>query len=260
MKTLILSLVLGLFATAEPAWLKEINIPEKGSLRKIPPTKLEYVISFNGKGKAGTFSILFGEKAPRYPDHFLVRAQGGSSGWAKSLFPYQFHYLSFLNPKTLRPNKFLGTEKEGSKVTTLNYRFHSKGVSGTKKETENDETQTESSNFSYASSLGLFSGLLQIRSLPLKDNDELVMALHPVTIPYLTKIKIIGREVHLGRECIKLSIGAEKIEADMSLKQEDDPKTASIWLSDDDWRIPIEMRGEMPIGPVRVFLTKHENL
>jgi hypothetical protein len=46
----------------------------------------------------------------------------------------------------------------------------------------------------------------------------------------------------------------------MSLKQEDDPKTASIWLSDDDWRIPIEMRGEMPIGPVRVFLTKHENL
>ena len=81
MKTLILSLVLGLFATAEPAWLKEINIPEKGSLRKIPPTKLEYVISFNGKGKAGTFSILFGEKAPRYPDHSwsVLRAevQGG---------------------------------------------------------------------------------------------------------------------------------------------------------------------------------------
>ncbi|MDG2399099.1 MAG: DUF3108 domain-containing protein [Akkermansiaceae bacterium] len=260
MKTLILSLVLGLSATAEPAWLDAINIPKKAPLRQISPTKLEYVISFNGKGKAGTFSILFGEKAPRYPKHFLVRAHGGSTGWAQTLFPYQFHYLSFLNPKTLRPTKFVGTEREGSKVTALHYRFDSKGVSGTKKKTENDETQTEASNFSYPYSLGLFSGLLQIRSLPLKDNDELVMALHPVTTPYLTKITVLGREVHLGRKCIKLSIGAEKIEVDMSLKHEDDPKTASIWLSDDDWRIPIEMRGEMPIGPVRVFLTKHENL
>jgi len=260
MKTLILSFVLGLSATAEPAWLDDINIPKKGPLRQISPTKLEYVISFNGKGKAGTFRILFGEKAPRYPDHFLVRAHGGSSGWAKTLFPYQFHYLSFLNPKTLRPTKFVGTEREGSKVTALDYRFDSKGVSGTKKTTEDDETQTESSKFSFPYSLGLFSGLLQIRSLPLNDNDEVVMALHPVTSAYLTKIKIVGREVHLGRECIKLSIGAEKIEADMSLQHEDDPKTASIWLSDDDWRIPIEMRGEMPICPVRVFLTKHENL
>lgn len=260
MKTLILSLVLGLSATAETAWLDEINISKKGPLRQISPTKLEYVISFNGKGKAGTLKILFGEKAPSYPDHFVVRAHGGSSGWAKTLFPYQFHYLSLLNPKTLRPTKFVGTEKEGSKVTTLSYRFDSKGVSGTKKITEDAETQTESSNFSYPHSLGLFSGLLQIRSLPLKDNDEVVMALHPVTSPYLAKIKILGREIHLGRECIRLSIEAEKIEADMSLKHEDDPKTASIWLSDDDWRIPIEMRGEMPIGPVRVFLTKHENL
>ena len=154
----------------------------------------------------------------------------------------------------------MGTEREGSKVTALDYRFDSKGVSGTKKTTEDDETQTESSKFSFPYSLGLFSGLLQIRSLPLNDNDEVVMALHPVTSAYLTKIKIVGREVHLGRECIKLSIGAEKIEADMSLQHEDDPKTASIWLYDDDWRIPIEMRGEMPIGPVRVFLTKHENL
>ena len=95
MKTLILSFVLGLSATAEPAWFDEINIPQKGPLKQISPTKLEYVISFNGKGKAGTFSILFGEDAPRYPDHFLVRAHGGSLGWAKTLFPINFTISAF---------------------------------------------------------------------------------------------------------------------------------------------------------------------
>ena len=211
MKTLILSLLLGLWSTAEPAWFNDLNTPKEGPLKQIPPTKLTYSISFNGKAKAGSFNILFGEKAPRYPKHFLVRAHGGSTGWAKTLFPYQFHYLSFLNPKTLRPDRFVGTEREGLKVTALDYRFDLKGVTGTKKKTENDETETETSNFPYPNPLGLFSGLLQIRSLPLKDDDELVMALHPVTTPYLAKIKVLGRETHLGRKCIKISIGASGI-------------------------------------------------
>ena len=72
--------------------------------------------------------------------------------------------------------------------------------------------------------------------------------------------KVTYQEAGVDTRAAAALVNEIKADVSRTQKQEDDPKTASIWLSDDDWRIPIEMRGEMPIGPVRVFLTKHENL
>lgn len=260
MKTLILSLVLGFSASAAPAWLEDVNIPQKTPLREISPTNLTYSMTWNGRVKAGSFNILFGEKDPRYPRHFLVRAYGGSTGWAHALYPFKFNYTSFLNPKTLRPIMFVGTEKERSKLDTLSYRFNSKGVTGTQKKVRDGKNKTEESSFPYPYSLGLFSGLLQIRSMPLKNGEEVVMPFHPVATPYLARTKVLGREVHLGRKCIKLSVGLQKIDDDMSLKHYKKLKTATVWLSDDEWRVPVEINAKVFVGHVRVLLTKHENL
>jgi hypothetical protein len=260
MKTLILSIALALSAAAEPAWLEDVNIPQKSALREISPTNLAYSMTWDGRVKAGSFNILFGEKDPRYPKHFLVRAYGGSTGWAHALFPYKFNYTSFLNPKTLRPIMFVGTEKERTKLDTLSYRFNSKGVTGTQKKTRDGKVESDESSFPYPYSLDLFSGLLQIRSMPLKNGDEVVMPFHPVATPYLARIQVLGRETHMGRRCIKLNVGLQKIDDDMSLKQYKKLKTATVWLSDDEWRVPVEINAKVFVGHVRVFLTKHENL
>ncbi len=260
MKTILLSLALLLPSSAAPEWLKEVNIPKKGALLPISPTKLTYSMTWNGRLKAGSFEILFGEKDPRYPKHFLVRSFGGSTGWAHALFPYQFHYTSFLNPKTLRPIMFVGNEKNKKGLDALSFRFTSKGVTGTEKDTRKGVTKTKTKSFAYPNSLDLFSGLLQIRSMPLQSGDTVVMPFHPVATPYLSKIKVIGREKHMGRDCIKLNIGLEKIDDDLSLKQYKKLKTATVWISDDKWRVPVEIRAKVFVGDVRVFLTKHENL
>lgn len=260
MKTLLLSLIFLLPLSAAPAWMNEVNVPKKGALLPISPTKLTYSMTWNGRLKAGSFEILFGEKDPRYPKHFLVRSYGGSTGWAHALFPYQFNYTSFLNPKTLRPIMFVGSEKNKKGLDTLNFRFTSKGVSGTEKDTRKGKTKTKNKNFAYPNSLDLFSGLLQIRSMPLQSGDTVVMAFHPVATPYLSKIKVIGREKHMGRDCIKLNIGLEKIDKDLSLKEYKKLKTATVWISDDKWRVPVEIRAKVFVGDVRVLLTKHENL
>ena len=260
MKSLLLSLAFALPLTAAPAWLNEVNVPQNASLKKISPTQLTYSITWNGKVKAGGFDILFGEKDPRYPKHFIVRSYGGSTGWAHGLFPYKFNYTSFLSPKTLRPIMFVGTEKERSSVDYLSYRFNSKGVSGTKKKVEKGVTKTKATTFDYPHSLDLLSGLLQIRSMPLNNGDHVVMPFHPVATPYLAKIKVLGREQHMGRKCIKLDVGLQKIDDDMSLKHYKKLKTATVWLSDDAWRIPVEISAKVWVGSVRVFLTKHENL
>jgi len=258
MKFLILSLALVLPLSAAPAWLKQVNIPKSAALKKIPPTKLSYTMSWNGRLKAGNFDIIFGKKDPKYPKHFLVHSYGGSTGWAHALFPFQFNYISFLRPSNLRPLMFIGNEKARGERTKLEYLFNSKGVKGSKTETKNGKTDVDKTTFSHPHSLDLFSGLLQIRSMALKNGDTVVMPFHPVATPYLCKLKVLGREMHHGRKCIRMNISLQKIDDDMSLKHYKKLKSATIWLSDDTWRVPVEIRAKVFVGDVRVLLTKHE--
>ncbi|MDG1072602.1 MAG: DUF3108 domain-containing protein [Akkermansiaceae bacterium] len=260
MKFLLLSFALILPVSAAPAWFKQANIPPKAPLRKISPTKLSYTMSWNGRLKAGNFDILFGKKDPKYPKHFLVHAYGGSTGWAHALYPFQFNYISFLRPSNLRPLMFIGTEKARAEISKLEYLFNSKGVKGSKIETENGKTEVDKSTFNYPHSLDLFAGLLQVRSMSLKNGDTVVMPFHPVATPYLCKLRVLGREIHHGRKCIKMSIALQKIDDDMSLKHYKKLKSATLWISDDTWRIPVEIRAKVFVGDVRVLLTKHEAL
>ncbi|MGJ8694793.1 MAG: DUF3108 domain-containing protein [Verrucomicrobiaceae bacterium] len=242
------------------AWQKEVNIPGDGALRKIQPTHLSYELSWDGKLKAGTMDVIFGKKDPKYPKHFIAQGYGGSTGWAHALFPFQFNYIGFLNPKTLRPIMFVGSEKERDKLTKQQYRFTSKNVSGSETKTKNGQSNTVRETFDYPNSLDLFSGLLQIRSLPLNNGEKIVMPFHPVASPYLARVKVLGRETHLGRKCIKLDISMEKIGDDMKLKEYKKLKSATVWLSDDVHRIPIEISAKVYVGSVRVILTKQELL
>lgn len=260
MKALILTFFLTLHALANPAWMQQANIPKSGPLDPIKPTQLTYTITWNGRLDAGNFKVLFGEKDPRYPKHFLIRAFGGSTGWAHALYPYTFNYTSFMNPKTLRPIMFVATENDNKGTKDYQYNFNSKGASGTEKTTRKGNTKTETTSFAYPNTLDLFGGLLQIRSLPLKNNDKIVMPFHPIAAPYLATVTVLGREKHMGRDCIKVDIALRKIGDDLELKPYKKLKSATVWLSDDSWRIPLEVRAKVFIGDVRIFLTQHENL
>ncbi|MDB4644392.1 DUF3108 domain-containing protein, partial [bacterium] len=202
----------------------------------------------------------FGKKDPKYPKHFITQAYGGSTGWAHALFPFQFNYISFLNPKTRRPLMFVGSEKERDKLTKQEYRFTSSGVTGLETKTRDGKVRTSKDKFPYPNSLDLFSGLLQIRSMTLKNGEKVIMPFHPVASPYLARVKVLGRETHRGRKCIKLDISMEKIDEKMQLKEYKKLKSATVWLSDDAWRIPIEVRAKVYVGDVRILLTKQEAL
>ena len=52
----------------------------------------------------------------------------------------------------------------------------------------------------------------------------------------------------------------EKIDDKMQLKAYKKLKSATVWLSDDEWRIPIEIRAAVYVGDVRILLTKQEVL
>ena len=96
--------------------------------------------------------------------------------------------------------------------------------------------------------------------MSLKNGQTVVMPFHPVATPYLTKVKVLGREMHRGRKCIKMDVSLQKIDDDMSLKHYKKLKSATLWLSDDTWRVPVEIRAKVFVGDVRVLLTEQKVL
>lgn len=242
------------------AWKNEVNVPKSGALKKIAPTQLSYELTWDGKLKAGTMDILFGKKDPKYPKHFIAQAYGGSTGWAHALFPFQFNYISFLNKKTLRPIMFVGNEVKGKRTAKQQYRFTSSKVTGWEQKTRDGKTSKSNDTFAQPNALDLFSGLLQIRSMPLKNRDTVVMPFHPVASPYLARIKVLGRENYGHRKAIKLSVSMEKIDENLKLKEYKKLKSATLWLSNDEWRVPLEVRAKVYVGSVRMILKKQKRL
>ncbi|MGD9419267.1 MAG: DUF3108 domain-containing protein [Verrucomicrobiota bacterium JB025] len=259
--TLILTLALAA-PVACAAWKSEANIPKNGTIKSIPPTRLLYDISWNGKIKAGALDLTFGKKDKRYPNHYIVHGTGGSTGWARALYPATVTYTGLLDPTNRRPVKFWGFEDERRETVSLFFNFNSHGVSGTSTTTDKSSKKAKTTNreFNYPGSLELFSGLMQVRSMPLANGDKIVMPFHPVSRPYLARVKVLGREKHLGRDCIKMDVALQKIGSDMKLKTYKKLKNSTVWLSDDAWRVPIEVRAKVYVGDVRITLTKHDAL
>lgn len=262
MKHLLVHLLSFLLSVSAFSWQNSVNIPRSGSLKSLAPTQLSYELSWNGRLKAGNIDMIFGKKDPRYPKHYLAQAWGGSTGWAHVLYPFQFNYISFLNPRTLRPLMFSGNEIARKRTSTYNFRFTSKNVTGTKKVDKGGKgkNRTEKRTFKYPNTLDLFSGLLQIRSLPLLPGQTYRMPFYPVGKPYLATIKVLGREKHLGRSALKLNLTMERIDDNMRLKNYEKLKGATVWISDDQWRIPLEVRAAVFVGDVRMRLTEQKAL
>ena len=262
MKKLLLLLgILPILTQVATAWRDDVNIPKSGALKAMPPTQLTYDLSWKGRVKAGSIDILMGKKDARYPKYFVCQAYGGSTGWARAINPFSLNYIGFLRPDTLRPVMFVGNETEGNKLKSYSNTFTSKSVVGTKTTTrKGKEPVVEKTAFRHNPTLDLFSALLQARSLPLAQGEKVVMPLYPISAPYLARLTVLGREDFGGRNAIKIDIKLQKIGENDELVNYKKMKSATLWLSDDEWRIPLQLRVDAFIGDVRMSLTKQENL
>ena len=80
------------------------------------------------------------------------------------------------------------------------------------------------------------------------------MVLHPFASAYLARVKVLRRESHRGLNCLKMDLKLNKIGQEGKLLEYDKMKKATLWLSDDNERLPIEIRSEVFIGDVRAIL------
>lgn len=260
-KSLVLVLALSLPAAAD--WKSEITPAKLGPHPKLSPQQLTYRLSWNGMLKAGELKFIFGKKDKKSPSDYVASASGGSTGVAAKLYKSKVALITRLDPATLRPRSLVAVQDEGKEINTTRATW-----TGTKITTEHvtrvaktGKEFTQNTEFRFTPMHDIFSAMLHVRSYKLDNGDQLALPLQPFNKPYLLRIKVLGREKFNNRDTIKLSVGLQKIDPkSKKLLPYKKMKSATLWLSDDANRIPVELRSEVFIGDVRMSLAGHKAL
>lgn len=249
---------------AAPAWQGELTSPTPGSFLKPNPMVLDLQVSWNGMINAGTVRVEFAPADAKKAGFYVIRSSAASHGAAAMLFPYQTYFWSEVNPLSLRPHYFhaVETDKKETVVTTVDHDPPRVECQRAAKLLKTGNVTLTNRTFSFDPVFDIFSAMLFVRSQKLDAGDHVTLAIHPFDTPYLLRVKVLGREVHNGRNAIRLTVGMRKIDSKTlelrpykKLKQD-----ATLWLSDDADRIPIELRASVFIGDVRATLISQNKL
>ena len=250
-----------LAAAADPTWQKDLSSPDPGPFPPISPSVLEYRISWKGMLDAGHLQMDFAPVDAKKPGRYVIRSSAASRGAAVALFPFQSHYWSELDPPSLRPRFFHAVETDRKETVTTTTRHLEDRVTCTEstKQLKTSVTNTSTPVFKFQPTFDIFSAMLHVRSQKLDNGDRITLVVHPFDNPYLLHIKVVHRELHLDRKTIRLSVGMRKIDRNTrELRPYKKLKgDATLWLSDDSDRIPVEFRAEVFIGDVRATLSRH---
>ncbi len=259
--TLILTSAL---SVAAPAWQSELTTRNPGPHPAISSSTLDFTLSWKGMLKAGKLDIEFAPKGVKKPGSFVIKSSASSIGAASALFPYSHSYWSEINPRTLRSKFFKSTETDDKEtiVTTNHYRPSMVNVNEVTTSLKTMAITTNTWSFPFGDARDMFSAILLLRSQKLDNGDEHTLLLMPFKSPYLLKVRVEGRERHMGRDSIRLSFSLRKISRDTLeiVPYKKLKKPVTLWLSDDADRIPIELRASIYVGDVRAVLsgfTKH---
>jgi hypothetical protein len=213
---------------------------------------------------AGSLLMEFAPKDVRKPGRLVVRSSARSTGAAASLFPYQHQFWAELDPKSLRPRFFQAEESNRKETSTTIVRYHADRVESSETTVLKKSGSTEKSDriFRQPMVFEIFSAMLHVRSQRLASGDRITLVVQPFGSSYLLDVTSHGPEMHDGRKAIRLSVSMRKIDRTSRelVQYKKLKRPATIWLSDDDDRVIIELRAAAFIGDVRATLVNNQKL
>jgi hypothetical protein len=251
-------------AAAQPQWSKELTSAKPAVWPAIKPSVLDYDVSWKGLLGAGALNIEFAPKDANKPGVMVVRSSAASKGAAKALFTYRSHFWSEVLPSTLRPRYFHAVETDHREkiTTTLRYLPNLVEYDETSEPLKKAKPAREQGVFRFEPVYDIFSAMLFVRGQRLAPGDNIALVVQPFKTPYLVRVRVLAREQHNDRPAIRLSVAMRKIDRDtLELRPyRKMRRDATMWLSDDADRIPLELRAAVFIGDVRAVLTNHRKL
>jgi len=247
-------------AESEPAWMKEITRLPAGDHANLRPVKLDYSLAWNNRVNAGKLEISIVRSNPKN-GRFIGDASGRSTGFARILWPYDFTARSVVDGKTLRPINFQLSDQERNEATRYDIVFEPRRqVYTTISRKKNEEPRTSTARFRFDYGQDLLSSAFYLRSQPLKTGDEISMLVTPFNRPYLAEFTVAGRDVRKVKgteyKAIRLEAKVGRVNQDLTLREYEKIRKTTLWVSDDEYRIPLELQSDISVGFVSARLNE----
>lgn len=245
-----------------PEWVKELTPGTAGAHRKVPPCRLTFDIGWSHVMTAGQATLTVREAGA----FWRADAGAASTGLARTLWKYDCEMTSIMHRGDLRAHYLQHRETDSAETCRYRVSFERhRVITETHVEPVKGASGQSTAVCPYGPMDDILSVILYVRSLELKDGQKITRVVQPWDTPYLTTFEVLGREtIAYGgekRPCIKLGLQIRKIDrTTLALSAYKKMKTATIWVSDDELRIPIEMNASVFVGFMFARLTKFETL
>jgi len=241
-----------------PTWMKNITRLPPGDHVNLRPVHLDYTLAWNNRVNAGELEVSI-DRTDDGNSQFVGDATGRSTGFARVLWPYDFRARSLVDGMSLRPIVFQLREKERNEESSYDIIFESNSqVYTTTSREEGEEARTATNRFHFDFGQDVLSSAFYLRSHSLDAGDEINMVVTPFNKPYLARFTVTGREERKIKgtryKTIKLDAKVGKVNPDLSIKTYEKIKKTTLWVSDDEYRIPLELQSDLIFGFVSARL------
>jgi hypothetical protein len=241
------SLALVRIAHAAPSWESTLTKDPPGNFPELRPTRATYHFGWSGF-TAGTADMHFSKTADK---RFQLEAAGRTIGLARALWKLDATYRGLAGAETLRPIESKQTEIYRRKKLVTDLTFTDSGVTRTR--TEGSGAKAAKA-FNFPGLFDLHSALLYLRSQPLNNGSVYRIVVYPATSAYLTTTTVLGRErvtVRAGTyNAIKIDLQLKRLGKKLELESHRKFRRATIWISDDENRIPVRIEAQIFVGTV----------
>jgi len=186
---------------------------------------------------------------------------GRTTGPVRPIWRYDCEVSSEVGLPDLASRWFRNDEQIRSKQRRTRLDYLGDRVEIERWEKEADGQAVEKKKWFDVPGRDLLGAALLFRSQQLQKGQRYRAVVVPGWSPYLITIEVEGREeLPFGellekRPAIRLGIRIAKIERDQTLTPFRKFKRATVWLSDDRWRLPLRIEAEIFVGKVYAVQT-----
>lgn len=249
-----LALLLGTAAflpfMSHAGWREEVVRPGAGPFPAPSDLTARYVFGWSGI-EAAEAEV----KLRRGADgNFTGTVSGGTKGMARTLYKLDADYRTEVAGPDFLSRQFTLTERYRSYRVEEKAEFRPGGVRAWRESDKKGAKPPKWKNFYVPGLRDMAGALLLARSQPLDQDDRISLAVFPGDWMYLARLKVEGREKLRSRgedrKAIRLALEIDRIEKDYSLSPHKKFQQGTIWVSDDDLRIPLRIEVKVFVGHV----------
>jgi hypothetical protein len=236
-------------SAAAPSWETSLTKDPPGNFPELRPLRATYHFGWSGF-TAGSGDIHFSKIGSK---HSQLEASGGTTGFVRALWKLDANYRGVTNTETLRPVESKQVEAYRHKKIVTELKFTDSGVSRLRNDGSPNEIP-KPRPFNFPGLFDLHSAMLYLRSQPLSNHSVYRIVVYPATSAYVTTVSVLGREritVHAGSyNAIKFDLQLKRIGKKFELEPHRKFRRATIWISDDENRIPLRIEAQIFVGTV----------